>query len=402
VEFDGTGTENISNNGVATTLTVGANVTVQTGTGNGTFGTSGLINQGLISAQTSGKTITINTTTFTNSGTLQAINGATLNILTNLTTAQLGAFNSTGGTLQISGTLDNTSANLTLSGAGNSLLLTGTIKNGNASIAGGAQLSMTSGTFNVPNLTVGTGGTFHQSGGNITLSTLSQSGGNVSLGGTTQTLYAIPTITITAGTTALTKDAFKVLTTTSLTFGGSSNAWTGGIDLTQNKLIVEATSQTKSTLLANLRNQAFFGRTQPDGILSSTEPSTMAVAVLDNAVLAKATFGNQTVDSNAILISPELLGDANADGHVDLSDLSTVLNNFGSTTPAWTSGNFDNAPTIDLTDLSDVLNNFGLTNPNASDSILSTQSSIPTPEPTTLPLLATAALLLRRHKNREK
>ena len=54
-----------------------------------------------------------------------------------------------------------------------------------------------------------------------------------------------------------------------------------------------------------------------------------------------------------------LLGDTNLDNQVDLSDLSTVLNNFGQPSLSWTAGNFDYAPTIDLTDLSDVLNNFG-------------------------------------------
>ena len=61
------------------------------------------------------------------------------------------------------------------------------------------------------------------------------------------------------------------------------------------------------------------------------------------------------------------MGDANADGQIDLTDLSTILNNFGATTSAWTSGNFDGAATIDLTDLSDVLNNFGVTYANATD-----------------------------------
>ncbi len=89
-----------------------------------------------------------------------------------------------------------------------------------------------------------------------------------------------------------------------------------------------------------------------------------------------------------------LLGDANGDGRVDLTDLSTVLNNFGETTTLRANGNFDGAPTIDLTDLSDVLNNFGATNTTSSSSPPTT----PTPEPTSL-LLATALaplLLLRR------
>ena len=85
-----------------------------------------------------------------------------------------------------------------------------------------------------------------------------------------------------------------------------------------------------------------------------------------------------------------MVGDANADGSVDLTDLSTVLNNSGSTTSAWTSGNFDGAPTIDLTDLSDVLNNFGITNPNASEFAVSSQAPsllASTPEPASLAFL---------------
>ena len=63
-------------------------------------------------------------------------------------------------------------------------------------------------------------------------------------------------------------------------------------------------------------------------------------------------------------------GDANMDGQVDLTDLSTVLNNFGKSTVLWTDGNFDGQPTIDLTDLSDVLNNFGSSAPSASTPVI--------------------------------
>ncbi len=72
--------------------------------------------------------------------------------------------------------------------------------------------------------------------------------------------------------------------------------------------------------------------------------------------------GDLASNSNPFLLTPLTAGDANMDGQVDLSDLSIVLNNFGATTNAWTSGNFDHAATVDLTDLSDVLNNFGMGN----------------------------------------
>ncbi|HUO07536.1 MAG TPA: PEP-CTERM sorting domain-containing protein [Phycisphaerae bacterium] len=203
------------------------------------------------------------------------------------------------------------------------------------------------------------------------------------------------TITINGGTVTV---ATSATSTPSLTFGGSTDNWTGTLDLLTNKMIVEPTS-SNATLLANLQNQAKFGASHSTGILSSTRPANMGVAVMDNAVLGLSTFGGLSVDANSLLLSPELLGDANADGHVDLTDLSTVLNNFGTSTPAWTSGNFDFSSTIDLTDLSDVLNNFGLSNTNSAVMTSFTMAT-PAPEPASLSLLlfSTAMFQLCRRR----
>ena len=184
-----------------------------------------------------------------------------------------------------------------------------------------------------------------------------------------------------------------------LTLSGTTGAWTSALNINGHKLAIETTPATKATTVATLRDQISFGKTHPTGITTSNLPANFALALLDNAVTHFSTFGGLPVDTNAILLSPELLGDANIDGHVDLTDLSTILNNFGATTPAWTSGNFDNAPTIDLTDLSDVLNNFGQSNPNASSSSFILQpSTFSTPEPTTLLLLAPLLPYLARRR----
>ena len=69
----------------AGTLTVGGTAAIRgnTGTIGGSryFGAAmTLVNQGLISAEVSGKTLAVAATSFTNSGTSHALNGATLSI----------------------------------------------------------------------------------------------------------------------------------------------------------------------------------------------------------------------------------------------------------------------------------------------------------------------------------
>ncbi|HUO07253.1 MAG TPA: hypothetical protein VM008_02900 [Phycisphaerae bacterium] len=197
-------------------------------------------------------------------------------------------------------------------------------------------------------------------------------------------------------------------TVSSLTLAGSANAWTSNLDLASNSLIVQPDPAAKATAFATLNNQIAFGQSHfagggaagasgaAAGITDSTLPANFGIALLDNALTHFTTFRGQPADANSLLLSPELLGDANADGHVDLTDLSTVLNNFGTATPNWTDGNFDNAPTIDLTDLSAVLNNFGQSNPNANTAGLATAT--PAPEPASLTILLLAGQILQRRR----
>ena len=87
-------------------------------------------------------------------------------------------------------------------------------------------------------------------------------------------------ITITNGT-ALNNTGTPI--TNTLTFGGSANNWTGTLDLRANKMVVQPTS-SKAAAFAALQNQAAFGATHAAGILSTTLPANMGVAVLDNVV----------------------------------------------------------------------------------------------------------------------
>ena len=188
-----------------------------------------------------------------------------------------------------------------------------------------------------------------------------------------------------------------------LAVAGTTNAWTGKLDLNNNDLIVRSTTGDTTTI-ANQIKQGFNGGdwAGTGGITTSSAATShnSGIAILTGAQYAASTgnilFDGQAFSTTDILLRYTTLGDANADGSVDLSDLSTVLNHFGQTTPNWTDGNFDYAATIDLTDLSDVLNNFGATLPNPSG-VGGVQA---TPEPTSLALLtlSAATLLTRRRK----
>ncbi|MGN6367594.1 MAG: hypothetical protein ACTHN5_04970 [Phycisphaerae bacterium] len=281
------------------------------------------------------------------------------------------------------------------------------LSNGTLSVSGSEEIGFTGhATFNQTggfNFITGNAflrmlanGTYNLSGGSLTVPTIYVGGLFSRTGGS----LAPTNIDLTLGGKVFLHNVDTKLK--SLTFGGATDNWIGKMDITNTKLVIQPAS-SKSAALATLTNQALYGRTHAAGIYDSALPPNMVVAVIDNASLPVplTTFGAIAVDPNSILISQELLGDANIDGKVDLTDLSTILNHFGQTTSNWTDGNFDGAPAIDLSDLSDLLNNFGASNPSAhtSPAGLASPSLSPTPEPTTLALLLPATLLLHARRS---
>ena len=208
----------MGNNSVAgaATLTIGANITIegsQNGQVLGYYSPDKLINQGTILSETAARTITVNATSgVTNQGTIQAISGgsltianmvnaasvsisgggtlslevmyantgvvsavnstltlnyswnnatgtitasnSTVNLGGNFTTAGLGTFNRTGGTVNLSGTLTNTGTTLNLDATTGSLNLSGGTISGGTITANTAQLTVSSGTLN--GVTLGT------------------------------------------------------------------------------------------------------------------------------------------------------------------------------------------------------------------------------------------------------
>jgi autotransporter-associated beta strand protein len=248
--------------------------------------------------------------------------------------------------------------------------------------------------LNTTNLTVSGGGTYAGS--------IADSGTNGALTvGAALSVGSVKVGTINANANLQIHGTSKA---SALNLTGGTGAWTSGLDLTASKFILESTVSGKTADLARVQEQVNYGKTHADGIFTtSTLDPHYAIAVIDNGVTNLGTFGGVSADANSVLVGAELLGDANIDGTVNLADLTAVLNNFGATTSAWTSGNFDGAATIDLTDLAYVLNNMNMTNPNASVDFGSTGTTVSatgTPEPASLAVLATGALALISRRRR--
>ncbi len=380
------------------TLTLGAGQTI---TGHGNINAA-LTNNGTVISNLTSTAINVNGVVVNNS-LFRATNGGAINFAAG-TVISNGTLNG-AGTFQIDANSSMSIANPVPFTSAATIILTGP----NATFTGLSSLATNTG-----NLTL-------QNGATATITGPITNAGIIFLNGANNTLtvtngYTQTTGVINGNGTLLAGALFGNITAgsaliqvalngahsgtsklTSLTITGNTSNWTGTLALNNNKLILETSNLTKANALLTLRNQAIFGLTHATGITTSNIPANFGIAVADNNALSTpfTTFGGQPVDTNSLLVSPELLGDTDLSGKVDLTDLSTVLNNFGSTSPAWTDGNFANGPTVDLTDLSDVLHNFGATNPNANTS----NPFGETPEPTSLALLISSSFLLISRRN---
>ena len=339
-------------------------------------------------SQTTGTVFLSTGAQFTNAGTFTASNTAA-GISNNGGAASLFT-NSGAFTINLLSAASTYSISVPVSNSGSI-----TVQNGNLNIST-SDNGATPGTFSVnAGMTLTLSGNFAFTGnGTIT------GNGTAVLGGTDSAQIGISIASLTINhSLQIAANGTSTGTTrvNTLTIPGNTTP-SGTFDLTNNRVIVEPAA-SKATVLATLQAQTNYGKSHTTGIRSTALPANTGLAVFDNGArpVPFTTFGGQPADSGSILIGPELLGDANIDGTVDLTDLSTILNNFGATTPAWTNGNFDGAATIDLTDLSDVLNNFGSSNPNFFTAQLPTTNyqlpPTPTPEPTSLALLGFASSL---------
>ena len=196
----------------------------------------------------------------------------------------------------------------------------------------------------------------------------------------------------------------------------------GTLDISDDKVIIEASNTTsKATEITQLQTLVTEGKGTGswtgNGITSSAVAADAAagtnntfhtvVAIIDNgaypAGTGKTMFGGLPVDTNSILITRALAGDANLDGTVNNTDLVALLTHFTLSGQTQATGDFNGDGTVNNTDLVALLTDYTQSLPGffpISPAGGGLGSSAPAPEPASLALfgLGGAALLIRRRK----
>ena len=155
--------------------------------------------------------------------------------------------------------------------------------------------------------------------------------------------------------------------TAQLDFGGSTGAWTGRLDITNNALVVDYAGASPVTDVRDQIRTARGGAGAWDGsgIASSiADASSIGAGYAEASALFTqfpATFAGRSVDDTSVLIRATRYGDANLDGTVNLADFNRLASNFGATAAAlWHDGDFNYDGSVNLADFNVLAANFGL------------------------------------------
>jgi hypothetical protein len=194
----------------------------------------------------------------------------------------------------------------------------------------------------------------------------------------------------------------------SLSIAGTTNAWTGRLDLADNSLAVDYTGTSPIATIANqLKSGYASGSWSGNGIASSTAASAAGSAHKTALGVAEATdlftsfpasFRGQSVDNTSVLVRYTASGDANLDGVVDTLDFNSLAANFGKSGQRWSKGDFNYDGVVDTLDFNSLAANFGFAVTTTSSPSEANSLGTVVPEPTTIGALSlgAAALLVRR------
>ena len=387
-----------------TTLTIGPNITIEGGYG--TIGYSSLwtnvsessvsfVNQGTIISNVAGGPINLDGGAWTNSGSIEASNGGSLNLLDtwsnsgSLSISGTGSLNldgtwsststitaAAGATVGLNGTVANTGNTLQLSGAA-TWNLSGTINGGTVALSNGAALSCQSGTLNGVTLD-GNLNVTAVNRGSVTVTDGLTLNGTVTLGSAsnydalqfvgTQTLGGSGTVTLDTASNTLTAVAV-INSGTTLTIGpnitieggygtiGYSSLWT-------NVSESSVSFVNQGTIISNVAggpinldggawtNSGSIEATSGGTLTMSTAPTNLALGMLTGATWIVGANSTMSLDANITIDAANIILNGTGANFSSLSPLAEIasdgsleiLNGEAFTT----AGNLDNAGTVDL------------------------------------------------------
>jgi len=205
----------------------------------------------------------------------------------------------------------------------------------------------------------------------------------------------------------LTAGGNKVIATSPPTIAGTTGAWTGTLDTTDNDAVFQSSAATKASDFTRLYDQVKFGfgagNWSGRGITSSTAAANAnantGLAIADNAALGLGAFSGERVTANSILLKYTYYGDIDMNGQVDADDLTVFASGFGRASGATqVDGDIDFNGAVNADDLTVFANNFG----RGIGSPLAVASVQAVPEPSTSLLFMLAAVSVVLHAARRR
>lgn len=210
----------------------------------------------------------------------------------------------------------------------------------------------------------GAGGVAMSGSGTLLLSGINAYAGNTNINGGTLVVgsaAALPTATVlTIGQSNSTGQAQLAAGNGQSVISGLTINPGSTLDITNNSLLINY-GAGNAPLLPAIQQAIITGYNggswTGSGIISSSAAGSAgqyAIGYADGSV-----DSSTAAQPGQVLIEYALAGDANLDGTVNLTDLLSLLNNYGRSGADWSQGDFNYDGTVNLTDLLGLLNNYG-------------------------------------------
>jgi fibronectin-binding autotransporter adhesin len=365
----------------------------------------------------SGGSISLNNQTLTVGNLIGSANGTvalgsgTLTVISSSAGSTFpGTINGTGslakagsGTLTLTGN-DTATGSTTVSNGALTISSTATIASNAIAVAPAATFNLNGTLISIPSITAN--GTVNF-GPNTGSGILSRTVGPITLGSTQGIGNGQVNVASASPHTNRT-----LLLASALTFSGTTNAWAGQLDLSNNDMIVH--NGYLPYIVNQIKSGYNLGTWTGQGITSSTATTDTtnltAVGVLQNDIGggtplygfggSLGLFDGYNAIPTDVLIKYTYFGDANLDGKVDGSDYSLIDNGYINRLTGWYNGDFNYDGVVDGSDYTLIDNTFNTQGQNLSNT---TQIANPTaeldatsavPEPGSIALLGVGAVAL--------